>query len=293
MAGSIPDLLGIQGPGLPFADDPESLVEKGVCMAWRPELVALDIDGTLLGADQRVPERVLDAVSNVVAAGVPVVLSTGRGWAGTRPVAEALGLPPGQHVSSNGAVRVSFPPLEMLHRVTFDPTRVVERVLAEHPEAMLATEVIGWGFKVNRLFPVGELNGGVMQVELDEMLSEPVTRVVVRDPNASEADFLRLADRLGLHGVSYFIGYTAWLDIAPEGVDKASGLAAVCADLGIAASDVLALGDGRNDIEMLRWAGRGVALADAPAEVRLAADAVTGRFADGGTADELTRWFPG
>lgn len=49
----------------------------------------------------------------------------------------------------------------------------------------------------------------------------------------------------------------------------------MCADLGIAASDVLALGDGRNDIEMLRWAGRGVALADAPAEVRLAADAVT------------------
>ena len=65
----------------------------------------------------------------------------------------------------------------------------------------------------------------------------------------------------------------------------------MCADLGLGPSDVLALGDGRNDIEMLRWAGRGVALGDAPYEVREAADHVTGAFGDGGTAKELLRWF--
>ena len=52
-------------------------------------------------------------------------------------------------------------------------------------------------------------------------------------------------------------------------------------------------GAASTDVEGLRGAGGGAALAAAPAEVRLAADAVTGRFADGGTADELTRWFPG
>ncbi len=260
-------------------------------MAWRPRLVALDIDGTLLSFDGRLPRSVSAAVDVVVAAGVPVVLSTGRGWAGTKPVAEALRLPPGQHVSSNGAVRVSYPPLELLERVTFDPTDVVDRVLAEHPEAMLAIEEIGRGFKVNRMFPEGELTGELVEVELDELVAERVTRVVVRDPNASEADFLRLAHRLGLQGVSYFIGYTAWLDIAPDGIDKSYGLAGVCADLGIDAADVLAMGDGRNDIEMLSWAGRGVALGDAPDEVVAAADAVTDRFADDGTAKELLRWF--
>ncbi len=260
-------------------------------MAWRPRLVALDIDGTLLSFDGRLPQSVRAAVDAVVAAGVPVVLSTGRGWAGTKPVAEALGLPPGQHVSSNGAVRVSYPPLELLERVTFDPTDVVDRVLAEHPEAMLAIEEIGRGFKVNRVFPEGELTGELVEVELDELVAERVTRVVVRDPNASEADFLRLAHRLGLQGVSYFIGYTAWLDIAPDGIDKSYGLAGVCTDLGIDATDVLAMGDGRNDIEMLSWAGRGVALGDAPDEVVAAADAVTDRFADDGTAKELLRWF--
>lgn len=262
-------------------------------MSWRPHMVALDIDGTLLDHAGRLPQQVVDAVGNVRAAGIPVVLSTGRGWAGTKPLAEALRLPPGQHVSSNGAVRVSYPPLELLEQVTFDPSDVVERVLAEHPEAMLAVEVIGRGFKVNRPFPEGELTGEMVTVELSELVAKRVTRVVVRDPNASEDDFIRMAHRLGLQGVSYFIGYTAWLDIAPSGVDKSYGLAAVCLDLNIDQADVLALGDGRNDIEMLTWAGRGVALGDAPAEVQAAADHVTGLFAEGGTVEELLRWFPG
>ena len=144
---------------------------------------------------------------------------------------------------------------------------------------------------VNRPFPAGELTGEMVTVDLAELVAEPVTRVVVRDPNASEHDFIALAHRLGMEGVSYFIGYTAWLDIAPDGVDKSYGLAGVCLDLGIDAADVLALGDGRNDIEMLRWAGRGVALGDAPEEVKRAADQVTDRFAEGGTVRELQRWF--
>jgi hydroxymethylpyrimidine pyrophosphatase-like HAD family hydrolase len=91
--------------------------------------------------------------------------------------------------------------------------------------------------------------------------------------------------------VTYFVGWSAWLDIAPEGVNKATALAQVAADLGIAAADVLAAGDGRNDIEMLQWAGRGVALAEAPAEVRAAANAVSLPFAEGGLVPELMRWF--
>jgi hydroxymethylpyrimidine pyrophosphatase-like HAD family hydrolase len=98
--------------------------------------------------------------------------------------------------------------------------------------------------------------------------------------------------KLGLHEVSYFVGWSAWLDIGPRGVDKAHGLAMVCEDLGIDPADVLALGDGRNDIEMLQWAGRGVAIGDAPDEVKAAADIVTGLFDELGTVAELDRWFP-
>jgi hydroxymethylpyrimidine pyrophosphatase-like HAD family hydrolase len=258
---------------------------------WRPRLVALDIDGTLLDHNGVLPEDVRAAVRRVVEAGVPVVLATGRSWHSTQPVVEELGLPPGQTVASNGAVRVSFPPLVIEHLVTFDATDIAARVAALHPEAALAVEVLGRGYMVTKEFPEGEISGEIVRVPLSELTANPVTRVVVRDPNASEQDFLRLAERVGMHGVAYFIGWTAWLDIAPEGVDKAHGVAAVCRGLGIDRADVLALGDGRNDIELLRWAGRGVALGDAPADVKAVADAVADRFEQGGTVTELDRWF--
>ncbi|MFZ1410756.1 MAG: HAD family hydrolase, partial [Micropruina sp.] len=233
-------------------------------MSWRPHLVALDIDGTLVDHDDRLRADVREAVQRVIRAGVPVVLATGRSWHGTEPVVQALGLPPGKFVASNGAVTVSFPPLVIDHMVTFDATEIVARVAALHPEAALAVEVVGSGYKVTKAFPDGEISGEIVHVSLAELTETPVTRVVVRDPNASEDDFVRLAERVGMHGVGYFIGWTAWLDIAPDGVDKAHAVAMICRNLGIEAADVLAIGDGRNDIELLRWAGRGVALGDAP-----------------------------
>jgi Cof subfamily protein (haloacid dehalogenase superfamily) len=259
--------------------------------AWRPQVVALDIDGTLVDHEGVLPEDVRRMVRRVVAAGVPVVLTTGRSWHATRPVFEELGLPPGPAVASNGAVTVRFPPFELQQVITFNPADVVTRVLAEHPTAALAAEVIGQGYRVTRRFPDGDLHGDIEEVSVDELAGSDVTRIVVRDPEASDEQFIALAERLGLHGVSYFVGWSAWLDIAPEGVNKATALAEVVTALGYAAADVLAIGDGRNDIEMLAWAGRGVALGDASAEVQAAADHVTDPFEAGGTVTELLRWF--
>ena len=76
--------------------------------------------------------------------------------------------------------------------------------------------------------------------------------MIIRDPEATADDFVALAQELGLHGTDYVVGWTAWLDLAPVGVSKASGLAHVADRLGVDAADVLAIGDGRNDIEMLR-----------------------------------------
>ncbi len=126
---------------------------------------------------------------------------------------------------------------------------------------------------------------------LDELVQVPVTRVIIRDPQSSAEDFVALAERVGLHGTNYFVGYTAWLDLAPEGVSKASALAEVAVALGVPRADVLAVGDGRNDLEMLAWAGRGVAMGQAPLEVQRVADAVTGSLAEDGAALELDRWF--
>ena len=123
-------------------------------------------------------------------------------------------------------------------------------------------------------------------------MADHVSRVIIRDPEATADDFVELGARLGLHGTDYVVGWTAWLDLSPVGVSKASGLALVAEKLGIAADDVLAVGDGRNDIEMLRWAGRGVAMGQSVEEVKAAADHVTASVNDDGAAVELSRWFP-
>lgn len=258
---------------------------------WRPLAVALDVDGTVLDHDGTLPDEVRAAVRAVVGAGTPVVLATGRSWHGTWPVAEMLGLEVGPSVCSNGAVVVDFPPERIVKAVTFDPRAVIERVETHAPGTLIAVEEIGRGYRVSGHFPDGDLTGEMLIEDVEQLSSRPVTRIILRDPARSDGDFVALAEQLGLHGVQYYVGYSAWLDIAPEGVTKASGLEDVVAQLGITPADVLAVGDGRNDAEMLAWAGRGVAMGQAPVEVQRIADAVTGAYAEGGLAAELRRWF--
>ena len=260
-------------------------------MSFTPRLVALDIDGTLVDEFEHVTAAVVDAVGAAIDAGVHVVLSTGRSVFGISRIIDLLGLEDGHCVASNGAVTFTYSPVEVTSTVTFDARQAVEMVLEHVPDALVAVEVVGGGYRINRHFPAGEITGEMWIQSIDELVSEPVTRVIIRDPESSAEDFVELADRVGLHGTNYFVGYTAWLDIAPEGVSKASALAEVAAILGIEQSDVLAIGDGRNDVEMLSWAGRGVAMGQAPPEVMAVADDVTGTLHEDGAAVELARWF--
>jgi hydroxymethylpyrimidine pyrophosphatase-like HAD family hydrolase len=212
-------------------------------------------------------------------------------------IADLLDLPgvdddPLWAVASNGAVVFRYPPLEVVHEETFDARPAVEAILREHPTVLVAVEERGIGYRVNRPFPAGELSGDMVITEVADLVADKVSRVIIRDPDSTAEDFLDLARRLGLHGTDYVVGWTAWLDLAPVGVSKASGLAYVADQLGVAAADVLAIGDGRNDIEMLRWAGRGVAMGQAVEEVRAAADHVTGTVYDDGAAVEISRWYP-
>jgi hydroxymethylpyrimidine pyrophosphatase-like HAD family hydrolase len=92
---------------------------------------------------------------------------------------------------------------------------------------------------------------------------------------------------MGLHKVSYNVGWTAWLDIAPDGVNKSTALERVRELVGIPRSHVMAVGDGRNDIDMLEWAsveGRGVAMGQAPDEVVASANEVTASDLNDGVA---------
>ena len=278
--------------------DPDRLDRPG----FAPRLVALDIDGTLFTnvpstgqVEESISPPVVEAVRRAYDAGAHVVLATGRSTFGISHVWDQLGLPlhgtTALAVASNGSVVFRYPPAVVGRTVTFDASEIVRMLLDEVPNAAVAVEEVGVGYRINRPFPEGEITGTMTLQSVEELVAEPVTRVIIRDPHSSEEEFLALAEKLGLHGTNYFIGWTAWLDIAPEGVTKASALDGVAAELGVAQADVLAIGDGRNDIEMLRWAGRGVAMGQAPLEVQEAADDVTATVENDGVAFELARWF--
>ena len=259
---------------------------------WRPRLVALDIDGTLVDPDNNFSPAVEAAVHAVLDAGTHVVLSTGRGLTATRPLAERLALPKPYLVCSNGAVTVRLhPEPELLDIVRFDPGPVLHLLLERMPDVLVAVEELGVGYRVNKPFPPGELTGQLVVEPLEKLVADPATRVILREPSNEAERFLDVIDRVGLHGVSYYIGYTAWLDIAPDGVSKATALEKITNRLGVDRADVLAIGDGANDVEMLAWAGRGVAMGNATPAVQEVADAVTKSRADDGVALELARWF--
>jgi Cof subfamily protein (haloacid dehalogenase superfamily) len=271
---------------------------------WKPRLIALDIDGTLLKwvdgggtTHEEISPAVYDAVRRALDAGAHVVMASGRSPHGMTRIADALDLHTdgGERVwivASNGAVVLRYPPVEVIHEDTFDAREAVASILEHHPAALVAVEERGVGYRVNRHFPPGELTGEMTITEVDDLVAGPVSRVIIRDPDATAEDFVALGERLGLHGTNYVVGWTAWLDLAPVGVDKASGLQHVADKLGVAAEDVLAIGDGRNDIEMLQWAGRGVAMGQAVEEVRAAADGVTSSVFEDGAAVEIGKYFP-
>ncbi|CAN7228333.1 HAD family hydrolase [Knoellia sp. LjRoot47] len=249
-------------------------------MTVTPHLVALDVDGTTINHAGEMSPVVRDAVRAVADAGHHVTIATGRSIVATTPILAELGLTAGYAVCSNGAVTLRLDPaledgFEIIEAVTFDPAPALNLLRAELPDAVVAVEDLGVGFKVSAPFPDGELQGDITVVPWDELVADPVTRVTFRDPNGTAEDFMGLAERIGLHEVNYAVGFTAWLDINPEGVSKGSALEMVRRHLGVEPAHTVAVGDQRNDLEMLQWAARGVAMGNAPDEVKAVTDETT------------------
>src|ERR1035437_4061833 len=243
-------------------------------------LIAIDLDGTMLQRDGLMSAAVCQAVREVAEAGVDVVIATGRAIRSTMPVVSQLGLERGYVVCSNGAVTLQLDPDEpegyrILEIVTFDPGPALEVLRGSWPDAEVAVEEIGVGFKVSGPFPDGELVGEVRVVPWAELSASPATRVTFRSATGTAEDFLDLVERIGLHSVNYAVGFTAWLDINLEGVSKASALELVRRRLAVEPAQTTAVGDQRNDLEMLHWAAARVAMGNAPDEVKAIADEVT------------------
>ena len=258
-------------------------------------LVALDVDGTVLHEDGTCTDAVKHAVARATEAGHELMLATGRSWETTAPVLETLGINPDYVVCANGALVMKRDDDEAdgyrRHLIeTFDPSDVLKTIASSLDDGRYMVEYPD-GF---RRYTQGMVDWNLDNAEMvpfERLLHDPVTRVVVVSPEHGEQEFLKIVESMGLHQVTYSIGWTAWLDIAPLGVNKSTALQRVRDWVGVPASRVLVAGDGRNDIEMLTWAGaaggRAVAMGQAPDEVKEVATEVTGAVDDDGLAAVL------
>jgi hydroxymethylpyrimidine pyrophosphatase-like HAD family hydrolase len=257
-----------------------------------PWLIATDIDGTLAGFNESVSPVVAEAVREVADAGHHIVLASGRSFSAMLDIAAQLGRDTGWMVCSNGSVIVRLDPdlpggMQVTEVIKFDPEPVLRLLAAKLPGARFAVEDLGVGFRANELFPKGELWGDLQVVDMNELWDRDVTRIIVRGRGDATEDFRETVASLGMSDVSYAVGFTDWLDISPKGVTKASALESLRSSLGIPQERTFAIGDGFNDVEMLEWAARGIAMGNAEDGVKERADEVADTVQNDGAAKAL------
>lgn len=261
-------------------------------------IVGLDVDGTIVDYDDGMSDRVRETIQAVAAAGHHVVISTGRAVSGSHEVVNRLDIVEGFVVSSNGSVITRLDPelesgWEIFHVETFDPGPALDRMAEVLPTALFMvedTDLVRWA---SGEFPEGELSSitSMRVVDFEELKSKKATRIVMRDLNGTNEEFAQSVERIGLHGVTYAVGWSNWLDIAPEGVSKASGLQIVADHLGVDRKHTVCAGDGSNDLEMLEWAGHGIAMGQARDDLKAVATTVADRVEDDGLATALEEYF--
>ncbi len=257
-----------------------------------PRLIATDLDGTLVGRDYAISRRNARALADATAAGLQVVLVTGRPlrWLGFAYEQLASPYPA---ICANGAVDYD-PVTDIVH----ETRPLMPEVLAEVctrlatviPGIAFAVEIEGGRRMLHEPAYPAVWDDGAGEAPLSELVGHPAVKLLARSDQC-DADQLAdlvaaaVADRVEVTHSSY----SGLVELSASGVTKATGLAALTERLGIEPAEVMAFGDMPNDVPMLRWAGRGVAVANAHPAARAAADDHTLSNVDDGVAVYLER----
>jgi Cof subfamily protein (haloacid dehalogenase superfamily) len=250
-------------------------------------LIASDIDGTLLRDDGTMSDRTVAALAAAEDAGLVVVLCTGRPPRWMPPIAEQTGHH-GLAVCANGAIVYDLHTDQVVEEFPLDAE------LARRLTTALREAVPGVAFAVERgtgmrhepaYIPLGRFE--TIEAELDELLTEPMVKLIAKHADMTSSELHAAAhdaidDLADLVETTYSSGTI--VEISATGVTKAFGLERLATERGIDAADVIAFGDMPNDIPMLAWAGRGIAVGNAHPDVVAAADEVCGSNEDDGPA---------
>ena len=255
-------------------------------------MIASDIDGTLLHGDGTMSERTVRALRDAEASGLTVVLCTGRPPRWMKPIAEVTGHT-GLAVCANGAIVYDLHTEQVVESFPIDVEvgrRLASALKELVPGAQLAVERAEGMWRESAYEPIAPT--GHTEATFEEMLAEPMVKLIAKHPEMTSSELHAaaheaIADLAELAETTYSAG--SIIEISAAGVTKAFGLERMAAERGIDAAEVVAFGDMPNDIPMLVWAGRGVAVGNAHPDVLDIADEVTGTNDDDGVAAVIER----
>lgn len=269
------------------------------------QLIALDMDGTLLDSDKRVLPSSTEAIGAAVAAGKVVAICSGRSPKMIELDHESFGQVR-YAICCNGTVLYDLAEHRVLSTSSFDHETIAAAVGALG-DADAMTDVFSGAEMYCQASHLRRMDHYLMgrYVGLYEATSTPVDDVMATllDPGTSVQKFIfHLADpaerdrvRERAAGLPVEIAYSedASIEFSPAGVNKGSGLLALADHLGIPHEATIAVGDAENDLSMLRAAGLGVAMGNATEEARAAASVTVADNDHGGCAEAIERFLLG
>lgn len=253
-------------------------------------LVASDIDGTLLLDWKPIATATIDAIHRCQDMGIPFVLVTGRPIRWLEAIAAQI--PDlGRVICLNGAVVYDIASASVISADTIefsDVDEIVSTITSSHPEAHFAFETLTGGLVDKNFISRNPRHAQVLE-DLSELATRDVVKILVSTGSYDSEALHDLIDPLvaaNCHA-SFSSPVNGLVELAPAGVTKAKTLENLCNHLGVAREQVLAFGDMPNDIEMLTWAGHGVAMGNALQSVKDCAATVTHTVDEDGVAHYL------
>ncbi|WP_329622285.1 Cof-type HAD-IIB family hydrolase [Streptomyces sp. NBC_01255] len=257
-------------------------------------LVATDLDGTLLRADESVSGRTRDALAAVTEAGAAHIVVTGRAVPWTRHILDDLGYE-GIAVCGQGAQVYHAGEHRLLTSLTLDrqlaglalskiEAEIGPLALAASRDGLEGEVLMGPGYQVHE----GRLPY-VPYEDPAELWAAPLTKLYVQHPELSDDELTRIARETVGGLVDVVMAGPGIVEILPLGLSKATGLSLAARRLGVKAAETIAFGDMPNDIPMFAWAAHGVAMGNAHEELQAVADEVTSSNEEDGIAVVLER----
>lgn len=248
------------------------------------KMIVLDLDGTLTNRDKIITPRTKKALMNAQEAGKIVVLASGRPTAGIKPLAEELELAKyGSYILSyNGGMITNCGTGEVVFSslLPAESNEKIIRLAEEHGVDILTYE--GEEIITNNKecpYAVKESNINHLPLRQVEDMKRYVSFQVPKFLMLDDGDYLvtvepRVKAAMG-RDFSVYRSEPFFLEIMPKGIDKAQSLGRLLERLGMKREEMIACGDGYNDLTMIRYAGLGVAMENAVLPVRNAADYIT------------------